>query len=78
MRETAITTLVIPASVTRIGKKVVEKCHNLSRIECRAVNPPTLEKASYRSKPVYVPAASVNAYKKAKGWNDIDNIYPLN
>lgn len=77
LRETAITTLVIPASVTRIGKKVVEKCRNLSRIECHAVKPPTLEKASYESVGLYVPASSVNAYKSAKNWKKIKHIYPL-
>jgi len=77
LRETAITTLVLPESVVHLGKKVTEKCKQLNRIECHAVLPPTLEKDSNSKIEVYVPASSVNAYHSAKVWKNFKNILPL-
>lgn len=78
LQETAITQLVIPASVTRIDKEVTKKCSNLNRIECHAVNPPSLDKVSNEKIPLYVPASAIEAYKKAKNWKKFNkNIHPL-
>jgi len=77
LRETAITTLVIPETVTSIGKKVTEKCKNLTRIECHAVLPPTLGKESNSKVEVYVPATSLNAYRTAKTWKNFKTILPM-
>lgn len=38
-------------------------------IVCRATTPPTLANYNYASKAVYVPAASVDAYKAATNWS---------
>ena len=77
LRETAITTLVIPETVTEIGKKVAEKCKSLTRIECHAVLPPKLNAVSNNKVELHVPAESVNAYRSAKNWKNFKTILPL-
>ena len=77
LRETSITTLVLPEGITHIGKKVTEKCKQLTRIECHATLPPTLDKESNGKIELRVPAASVNAYGSAKNWKNFKNILPL-
>lgn len=77
LRETAITTLVLPESVTHIGKKVTEKCKNLTRIESHAIVPPKLDKESDNKIALYVLATSVQAYHSAKNWKNFKNILPL-
>ena len=77
LRETVITTLVLPETVTEVGKKVAEKCKNLTRIECHAILPPKLDGVSNNKVEVYVPASSVNAYRSAKNWKSFKNILPL-
>lgn len=77
LRETAITTLVIPETVTEIGKKVTEKCKGLTRIECHAVLPPKLDKESNNKVELYVPSGSINAYRTAKNWKNFKTILPL-
>ena len=76
LRSTAITELVLPASVTSVGKKVTEKC-KLVRIVCYATNPPVLEKVNDNKVPLYVPAGSVQLYKDAKNWKIFKNILPI-
>ena len=77
LRETAITTLVLPEGITHVGKKVAEKCKQLNRIECHAILPPTLDKESNGKIDLYVPATSVKAYRSAKNWKNFKNILPL-
>ena len=77
LRETAITTLILPETITEVGKKVAEKCKLLTRIECHALLPPKLDGVSNNKVEVYVPDTSVNAYKSAKNWKNFKNILPL-
>ena len=77
LRETAITRLVIPESVTDVGKKVAEKCKNLTCIECHAVLPPKLDGVSNNKVELRVPDTSLPAYKSAKNWKNFKNILPL-
>lgn len=77
LRETAISTLVLPESVTEVGKKVAEKCKSLTRIECRAILPPKLDGVSNNKVELYVPATSVNAYHSAKNWKNFKIILPI-
>ena len=74
LRETNLSTLTIPASVTDIGKKVTEKCKNLTSITCLATQPPTLDKVSNDKVPLFVPAGSLELYKKAKNWKNFKKI----
>ena len=68
LRETAIKRLIIPSTVTKLGKKVAEKCSQLQRIECLATTPPELGGESNNKIELYVPAQSVSAYQDAKNW----------
>ena len=77
LRETAITTLVLPESITEVGKKVAEKCKLLTRIECHATLPPKLDGVSNNKVELYVPDSSVNAYKSAKNWKNFKTVLPL-
>lgn len=77
LRETAITTLVLPECITHIGKKVAEKCKSLTRIECHAILPPKLDGVSNNKVELYVPETSVNAYRSAKNWKNFKTIQPL-
>ena len=77
LRETAISTLILPETVTEVGKKVAEKCKSLTRIECHAVLPPKLDGVSNNKVEVYVPESSVSAYKSAKNWKNFKTILPL-
>ncbi len=75
-RSTALTELILPSTVTNIGKKITEKC-KLQRIECRAITPPVLEKENDSKVPLFVPAESIAAYKNAKQWKNFKQINPL-
>ena len=77
LRETAITRLVLPESVTEIGKKVAEKCKTLNLIQCHAVLPPKLDGVSNNKVELRVPDTSVSAYKSAKNWKNFKNIYAI-
>ena len=66
--------ITIPASVTRIEDSAFYRCYNLSEVHCKAATPPSLtgtlhfeENASGRK--IYVPTASLDAYKSAKNWS---------
>lgn len=78
-------TITIPASVTSIGAAAFRYCNKLSSITCLAETPPTLLKQNVsrsfgytNSCPIYVPDASVDAYKAEAGWDYYsDRIKPL-
>ena len=77
LRETAITTLVLPENIKELGKKVTEKCKELTRIECLAVLPPKFDGVSNNKVEPRVPATSVNACRSAKNWKTFKTILPL-
>ena len=74
-----LTSITIPNSVTSIGNNAFADCSGLTSITCEAANPPTCD-GSYvfynvdKSIPLYVPAASIQAYKTANAWSDFTNI----
>lgn len=70
--------ITIPNSVTFIGYEAFGYCLNLRSITCLARIPPDIEYGwcgadSYRIS-LYVPAESVEAYKKAEGWKEFHDI----
>lgn len=72
----------IPASVTTIGAYALYGCSSLEKIICEATTPPSLANAttltSTNNCPIYVPDASLEAYKTATNWvNYADRIHPL-
>ena len=66
-----LTSITIPDSVTSIGIEAFYGCSSLSSVTINAVTPPKLgSDAFYGSTcPIYVPLASVDAYKAASGWS---------
>ena len=71
-----IKTLVIGSGVTSIGAMCFQRTTSVtgSTITCLATTPPTIVNNSpifsgWDNAPIYVPSASVNAYKTASGWS---------
>ena len=67
-----ISEITIPENVTYIGGFNMD---NLSKIYCKATTPPTLngnpfEGSQTPTHTIYVPSASVMAYRSAPGWSD--------
>lgn len=63
----------IPSGVTYIGDSSFYSCSGLTSITVNATTPPTLvgnNVFDYSIAPIYVPAASVNAYKAASKWDE--------
>lgn len=69
----ALTGITIPSGVTSIGIYTFKNCTSLGYITINATTPPTLSAydpfANTNNCPIYVPAASVNAYKTASRWS---------
>ena len=75
----SLTSVTIPDEVTEIGNYAFAYCENLKNVYCKPTTPPTaVLSSSYWSafnsnasgRKIYVPAASVDAYKSADGWAD--------
>ncbi len=72
----SLTTITIPNSVTWIGGYALGGCTSLKDIYCKPSTPPTVGEAmfGYGSEHpgciIYVPTASVNAYKSKQYWSD--------
>ena len=76
---TSLTSVTIPESVTSIGLYAFRGCTSLKEVYCKPTTPPTgsCDMFSYYNggyKPIgckiYVPTASVEAYKAAEYWSD--------
>ena len=68
-----LTSVTIPSTVTSIGYGAFASCAKLTSLTIKATNPPTLEgdMLNYSNNCIiYVPSASVDAYKSASGWSD--------
>ena len=65
-----ITSVTIPTNVTSIGIEAFYGCSSLSSVTVNAVTPPELGSDAFYGSTcqIYVPAASVDAYKAASGW----------
>ena len=76
-----LTSITIPSGVTSIGVFAFSGCTKLTSITSKATTPPTItDLAFYKistSIPVYVPAASVSAYKNATGWKKFTKIQAI-
>lgn len=68
-----MSSIALPESVEGIGANAFKGCDALTTICCKAVIPPTLLDNSLfgisSSAKIYVPSASVNAYKTAQYWS---------
>lgn len=70
----SLTSIEIPSGVTSIGNSAFQNCSGLTSVTVNATTPPTLV-GSYvfyntNNCPIYVPTASVDAYKAAQNWSD--------
>lgn len=84
----SLTSITIGSGVVSIEGGAFLYCGNLTQVSCYAVNPPQVDCENShvyhifyfddRSKAtLYVPAGSVEAYKKADQWKDFGSILPL-
>ena len=78
-----LTSLKIPASVTKIGIWALYWCDALESITCLATTPPECANDAFESVdkdiPLYVPKGKVPVYKaqNAKEWNKFNNILEI-
>ena len=68
-----LTSVTIPSGVTSIDYSAFQGCSGLTSVTIEATTPPTLGYPlpfqNTNDCPIYVPAASVNAYKSASDWS---------
>ena len=73
--------VTLPSTMTSIEGGALYYCENLKRIISRASVPPTIENWSFKGaniEVIYVPDASLEAYKTATNWNNFSSrIKPL-
>lgn len=76
-----MTSLTIPANVTKIGHYCFPLSGSLKTLKCWAKTPPTLGLETYYSIPIikkmYVPGASLNAYRNGTWTEFVEHIYPF-
>ena len=73
-RCSSLTSVTIPSSVTTIWHSAFYGCKNIKQITSEAVTPPgcsryTFKGVNTRECKLFVPQNSIDAYKKANGWN---------
>lgn len=71
---TNLLTITIGSGVTSIGQNTFKNCSSLTSFTINATTPPTLGSYAFTNTnncPIYVPAASVNAYKAATNWSSL-------
>ena len=65
--------ITIPKNVTTIGDNAFNECRGLISVYCQSTVPPILSYDVFWSYPtphsIYVPQASIEAYKSASGWS---------
>ena len=68
----SLTSINIPSGVTSIGEYAFYYCSSLTSVTVEATTPPTLGFDAFDGStcPIYVPSASVNAYKTATNWSE--------
>lgn len=68
-----LTSVDIGNSATLVGGRAFMYCHALTSVTVRATTPPSMQSSAFNNTNdtfiIYVPAASVEAYKAASGWS---------
>ena len=76
-----LTELIFPTSLKLIGAHAFHYCQNLMSITCYRTTPPAVGESAFaaadESIPVYVPAASLAAYKTAEVWKEFTNLQAI-
>ena len=74
----AMSEITIPSSVTTIGESAFISCGQLTKVNVLATTPPTIYSDTFSNcgsdMKVYVPAGSLEAYKAAEYWKDLNII----
>ena len=69
-----LASVVIHSGVTKIGLQAFYICKKLKEVYCKATTPPSSASKMFDSndtdRKIYVPTASVEAYKSAEGWSE--------
>ena len=78
----ALASITIPDSVTSIGSKAFYECYSVKEYYFMSDTPVSINADVFKGLPsdaiIYVPAASVDAYKAASGWSDyVSQIQPM-
>lgn len=79
-RNSSITSINLPKTITKIYDYAFENCSKLTRITCLATTPPTTYQHSfytYINTTVYVPSESLSAYQNTLYWKWFNSIEPL-
>ena len=71
---TSLTEITIPDSATSISSYAFQNCTSLASVYCEATTPPIIASGVFSNnasgRKIYVPMASVDAYKSAQYWSD--------
>lgn len=74
-----LVSIELPATVKKLGDYAFSSCFGLKSITSLATTPPTCGENAFQSVnksiPVYVPKASIAAYKAKEGWKDFEHFY---
>lgn len=71
----ALTSISIPKNVTQIAQYAFSDCSSLTRVEVKAAVPPTISSETFDNSTalkIYVPKESIDAYKAANYWKDLN------
>ena len=79
LRDSSLTYVGLPRYVQTIGDQAFKDCSSLQEILCPAIDPIPVNPSVFEGVPkwncvLFVPAGSVDKYKKAKVWKDFYNI----
>ena len=65
-----LTSITLPESIVSIGRRAFMYC-TATEIYCKSPTPASVETDIFsKNRPIYVPTASVEAYKTAEGWSE--------
>lgn len=73
----ALSSIVLPSCIQKIGRNAFEGCNNLSAVTCYALIPPSLETNAFgdlESLVVKVPSSALSLYRKAEGWDKFNKL----
>ena len=78
----AMTQLTLPGTITSVDDEVLNRCTSLTEVYCYAEEVPAATERAFQGASVsqavlYVPAASVEAYRAASPWNTFADIRPI-